>query len=94
MRMIMQAAVMQNAAVTQAGSDPEILQELNRNYIRAVRESDVRWFEANLADDFMNSNPDGSLVSGLSGRGAGFASPPTSATAEAWRQPRASVVAL
>jgi len=40
----------------------ETLQELNRNYIRAVQESDVRWFEANLADDFLNSNPDGTLV--------------------------------
>ena len=40
----------------------ETLQELNRNYIRSVQESDVRWFEANLADDFLNSNPDGTLV--------------------------------
>ena len=38
------------------------LQELNRNYIRSVQESDVRWFESNLADDFLNSNPDGALV--------------------------------
>lgn len=42
--------------------EPEVLQELNRNYIRSVQESDVRWFEANLADDFLNSNPDGTLV--------------------------------
>jgi hypothetical protein len=27
-----------------------------------VEEGDVRWFDANLAPDFMNSNPDGSLV--------------------------------
>lgn len=40
----------------------ETLQELNRNYIRSVQQSDVRWFEASLADDFMNSNPDGTLV--------------------------------
>src|SRR6185436_8816199 len=40
----------------------EILQELNRHYIRSVQESDVRWFEVNLADDFLNSNPDGTLV--------------------------------
>ena len=38
------------------------LHELNRNYVRSVLESDVRWFEANLAQDFMNSNPDGTLV--------------------------------
>lgn len=39
-----------------------MLEDLNRNYIRSVAESDVRWFEANLAEDFMNSNPDGTLV--------------------------------
>jgi ketosteroid isomerase-like protein len=40
----------------------ETLHELNRNYVRSVLESDVRWFEENLAPDFMNSNPDGRLV--------------------------------
>ena len=43
-------------------SETETLQKLNRDYVRSVLESDVRWFEANLAPDFMNSNPDGSLV--------------------------------
>jgi len=43
-------------------NDSEILQELNRNYIRSVQESDVRWFDDNLTSDFLNSNPDGSLV--------------------------------
>jgi hypothetical protein len=43
-------------------SELEALQELNRHYIRSVQESDVRWFEANLADDFLNSNPDSTLV--------------------------------
>ena len=43
-------------------NEQETLRELNRNYIRSVRESDLRWFEANLAEDFMNSNPDGTLV--------------------------------
>lgn len=38
------------------------LHELNRNYVRSVLESDVRWFDGNLAPDFVNSNPDGSLV--------------------------------
>ena len=42
--------------------DLKTLEELNRHYIRSVQESDVRWFEANLADDFLNSNPDGTLV--------------------------------
>ncbi|MGH8669892.1 MAG: nuclear transport factor 2 family protein [Burkholderiales bacterium] len=42
--------------------DLEILQELNQGFIRSVRNSDVGWFERNLSADFLNSNPDGSLV--------------------------------
>lgn len=38
------------------------LAELNRNYVRAVDQADVAWFDANLADDFLNTNPDGSLI--------------------------------
>jgi hypothetical protein len=38
------------------------LRELNRNYIRAVEEADVAWFDANLAPDFLNTNPDGTLI--------------------------------
>jgi ketosteroid isomerase-like protein len=49
-------------AETAAASDLEILHELNRNYIRSVEQSDVRWFDENLAGDFLNSNPDGSLI--------------------------------
>lgn len=45
-----------------ATSDDEILQQLNRQYIASVRTSAVDWFEAHLASDFLNSNPDGSLV--------------------------------
>jgi ketosteroid isomerase-like protein len=43
-------------------SDLEILTELNREYIRSVQESDVHRFEELLADDFLCSHPDGSLV--------------------------------
>ena len=43
-------------------TDQALLESLNREYIRSVSEADVRWFDANLADDFVNSNPDGSLV--------------------------------
>ena len=43
-------------------NDLELLQDLNRGYIRSVQESDTRWFEAHLAEDFLNSNPDCSLV--------------------------------
>lgn len=38
------------------------LAELNRNYVRSVDEADVAWFDANLAPDFRNTNPDGTLV--------------------------------
>ena len=35
------------------------LQQLNRNFVRSVEEADVAWFDANLAADFLNTNPDG-----------------------------------
>ena len=38
------------------------LQELNSNYIRSVDEADVAWFDANLAADFFNTNPDGTFI--------------------------------
>lgn len=40
----------------------ETLRELNRNYVRSVEEADVRWFDAHLAEDFYNTNPDGTLI--------------------------------
>ena len=43
-------------------ADLELLTELNAHYIRSVAQSDVEWFEANLSADFLNANPDGSLV--------------------------------
>jgi ketosteroid isomerase-like protein len=43
-------------------SDHETLLTLNRDYIRSVQTSDVRRFDEILADDFLCSNPDGSLV--------------------------------
>jgi ketosteroid isomerase-like protein len=52
---------MPSAAALQT-SDLEILEDLNRGYIRSVATSDVGWFDAHLSDDFLNSNPDGSLV--------------------------------
>jgi len=42
--------------------DLATLTELNRNYVRSVAESDVGWFDSNLSTDFLNTNPDGSLV--------------------------------
>jgi ketosteroid isomerase-like protein len=43
-------------------SDLDLLLDLNRDYIRSVQTSDVRRFDEILADDFLCSNPDGSLV--------------------------------
>ena len=48
--------------VDTGAADFEILRELNQGFIRSVRLSDVSWFDRNLAEDFLNSNPDGSLV--------------------------------
>ena len=50
------------SADTIAYADLETLQRLNRDYIRSVQTSDVRRFDEILAEDFLCSNPDGSLV--------------------------------
>jgi ketosteroid isomerase-like protein len=38
------------------------LEVLNRDYVASVQKSDVKRFSEILADDFLNTNPDGSLV--------------------------------
>lgn len=43
-------------------ADLDTLRRLNQNFIRSVEESDVGYFEEALAEDFLNSNPDCSLV--------------------------------
>ncbi|HYI85388.1 MAG TPA: nuclear transport factor 2 family protein [Acetobacteraceae bacterium] len=45
-----------------ARNDLDALLALNDDYIRSVQKGDVRRFEEILADDFLCSNPDGSLV--------------------------------
>src|SRR5690349_24895635 len=47
---------------TATTAELDTLHRLNRNYVRSVEESDVRWFDEHLAADFLNSNPDGTLV--------------------------------
>ena len=44
--------------------DPDLatLIDLNGDYIQCVQKGDVRRFDEILADDFLCSNPDGSLV--------------------------------
>jgi ketosteroid isomerase-like protein len=43
-------------------TDLETLLDLNRDYIRSVQDSDVQRFDEILAEDFLCTNPDGSLV--------------------------------
>jgi hypothetical protein len=38
------------------------LQDLNHNYVRSVDQADVAWFDKHLAPEFMNTNPDGTLI--------------------------------
>lgn len=45
-----------------SASDLDTLAALNRDYIESVQHSDVRRFDEILANDFLCSNPDGSLV--------------------------------
>lgn len=56
----MQTAMM--TADTAARSDRDALTALNRDYINSVQHGDVRRFDEILAEDFLCSNPDGSLV--------------------------------
>jgi ketosteroid isomerase-like protein len=49
-------------AETLTGTDREVLEQLNRDYITSVQTSDVKRFDQILAEDFLCSNPDGSLV--------------------------------
>jgi ketosteroid isomerase-like protein len=46
----------------EATRDLETLLGLNHDYIESVQQGDVRRFDEILADDFVCSNPDGSLV--------------------------------
>jgi hypothetical protein len=43
-------------------SDLEVLTALNRDYVQSVQDGDVRRFDEILAEDFLCSNPDGSLI--------------------------------
>lgn len=49
-------------AETVSNTDIDTLRQLNQDYIRSVQTSDVRRFDEILAEDFLCSNPDGSLV--------------------------------
>jgi ketosteroid isomerase-like protein len=58
----MDAINMQSSMRKQEHSnDFATLDELNRHFIRSVAESDADWFEKHCDEDFVNSNPDGTL---------------------------------
>ena len=47
------------------GNDPKVietLEALNRGYLLAGEKADVAWYSEHLAEDYMATNPDGSLV--------------------------------
>jgi ketosteroid isomerase-like protein len=50
------------ATTTVSESELDTLADLSRDYIQSVQHSDVRRFDEILANDFLCSNPDGSLV--------------------------------
>jgi ketosteroid isomerase-like protein len=56
MEVIMQANTLENDVRM------ETLGRLNEDYIRSVATSDVHRFDELLSEDFLNSNPDGTLV--------------------------------
>jgi hypothetical protein len=43
-------------------NDLDILTKLNDDYIQSVQHSNVKRFEEILSDDFLCSNPDGTLI--------------------------------
>jgi ketosteroid isomerase-like protein len=43
-------------------TDLETLTKLNVDYVNSVQNSDTKRFDEILSDDFLNTNPDGSLV--------------------------------
>lgn len=47
---------------TPTASEAEVLRDLNGHYIHSVVHSDVAKFTEILADDFLCTNPDGSLI--------------------------------
>ena len=42
-------------------SETELLEQLNAGYVRAAQNSDTRWYDEHLAEDFLASNVDGSI---------------------------------
>lgn len=47
----------------ESGADADALRRLNQDFVRSVEASNVGYFQEALAEDFVNSSPDGSLLS-------------------------------
>lgn len=56
------------------GDDETVLRRLNERYVQSFRESDVGWYDAHLAADYVVTNGDGSFVD-RAGALAAFARP-------------------
>lgn len=41
--------------------ETDLLEQLNEGYVRAAQNSDTRWYDEHLAEDFLASNVDGSI---------------------------------
>jgi ketosteroid isomerase-like protein len=59
-------------------NDRKTLEALNHQYVKAVQDKDIAWFDQNLSPDFMNTASDGSLADRKTfleqiGRGTGVA---------------------
>jgi ketosteroid isomerase-like protein len=61
-RRIAEEQQMQMQTDTAVSTDLDTLRALNSDYIRSVQMGDVRRFDEILAEDFLCSNPDGSLI--------------------------------
>jgi ketosteroid isomerase-like protein len=60
--LILAAGALLMGSVAASASDLETLTQLNQSYIRSVEKSDAAWFDRNLGQDFLCTNPDGSQV--------------------------------
>ena len=56
------AAALASAQGKAMATDLDVLTKLNDDYIQSVQHSNVKRFEEILADDFLCSNPDGTLI--------------------------------
>jgi ketosteroid isomerase-like protein len=59
---VVAVAAMSSAQGKAMANDLDVLTKLNDDYIQSVQHSNVKRFDEILADDFLCSNPDGTLI--------------------------------